>query len=141
MKNSLLRHALRKEIRKKWDTKQAVVDIERQLSGATFGEDMKMRLETSVKRSPEHKRLIETVMSLPGSTLEDETNRRNAAINAIIAYCEIEEGGSYQPNRQRQSTSRLASLTIKAEEGTQSLMSADPVEKKVGHGDVVGVQR
>ena len=82
--NQCLRHALQKDIRKKWDKEQAVVDIERQLSGLAFVEDMKMQLESSVERTPEHKRLIETVMSLPGSTLEDEINRRNAAINAIV---------------------------------------------------------
>jgi hypothetical protein len=45
-------------------------------------------------KSPEQKRLIETIMMLPATTLEDETLQYNAAINAFTAYCKIEEGGS-----------------------------------------------
>jgi hypothetical protein len=115
-----LRHALQKEIRRRWDKEQAVTDIERQLSGLTFVQDVKMQLESSVERTPEHKRLIETVMSLPGSTLEEETSRRNAAINAIVVYCQTEEGGRYRPNRQKRSAGRLASPIIKSEEEPQS---------------------
>jgi len=126
-----LRHALRIEIRKKWDREQAVIDIERQLSGLTFSEDVKMQLESSIARTPEHKRLIETVMSLPGSTLEAETRRRNDAINAIVAYCKTEEGGTYRPNRQRRSTAHLASPATKTEEGAQPLVAEDPLKKEL----------
>jgi len=45
-------------------------------------------------KSPEQKRLIKTVMTLAATTLEDETLRRNAAINAVTAYCKVEEAGS-----------------------------------------------
>jgi hypothetical protein len=107
-----LRHALRQEIRKEWDTKQAVA-------------------ESLIERTAQHKRLIETVMSLPGLTLEDKTNRRNAAINAIIAYCTTEEGGNYRPNRQRWSNNRLASPPIKSEEDIQPTVATEPLKEKL----------
>mgnify|MGYP007070500292 CR=1 FL=1 len=50
-----------------------MVDIEQQLSGLTFGKDIKMQLKSLVERTPEHKRLIETIMLLPGLTLKDKT--------------------------------------------------------------------
>ncbi|OCK73812.1 C2H2 finger domain protein [Lepidopterella palustris CBS 459.81] len=88
-----LRHALLIQIRRDWDREQAVKDIERQLSGVKYSQEIKKTLNLSPERTPQHNRLIETVLSLPGSTLEEEVRRRNAAINAIIAYCGIEEGG------------------------------------------------
>jgi len=33
------------------------------------------------------KRLAETAMTLLGTTIEEEFRRRNAAINAVAAYC------------------------------------------------------
>jgi hypothetical protein len=33
------------------------------------------------------KRLVETVMTLLGKTVEEEFCRRNAAIDAVTAYC------------------------------------------------------
>jgi hypothetical protein len=45
-------------------------------------------------------------MTLPGTTLEEEFRRRNAAIDAVAAYCKFEEGG---PPRGRR-PARQASL-------------------------------
>jgi hypothetical protein len=42
---------------------------------------------------PAQRRLVETVMTLPGTTLEEEFRRRDAAIDAVGAYCRFEEGG------------------------------------------------
>jgi len=84
-------------------------------------------------RSPTAVEADETVMSLPGSTLEAETRRRNDAINAInaiVAYCET-EGGTYRPNRQRRSTAHLASPATKTEEGAQPLVAEDPLKKEL----------
>ncbi|KAF2174840.1 hypothetical protein K469DRAFT_685226 [Zopfia rhizophila CBS 207.26] len=87
-----LRHALRVQIRKNWDREQAERDIQLQLSGAKFSDKMKTNLKRSPERTPQHNRLIETVLSLPGSSLKEEAYRRSAAIDAIIAYYNIEEG-------------------------------------------------
>lgn len=43
-------------------------------------------------------------MSLPGTTLEEEFRRRNAAINAVADYCKFEEGGAPARRGGRQAT-------------------------------------
>jgi Protein of unknown function (DUF3435) len=126
------RYALRLDIRKKWDNEQAVITIERQLAGVKFSEDVKTKLD-STERTPEHNRLIETIMTLPGSTLEEEIRRRNAAINAIIAYCKVEEGGAYpleRRARQTQPTGGVSSMVFKKD--TQAPpVAADPVNEEL----------
>jgi hypothetical protein len=81
-----------------------VIDIERQLSGLKYNEDVKTNLECLDDKPLEQKRLIATVMMLPAATLEDEMHRRNAAINAITAYCKVKEGGCDSPSQKRGST-------------------------------------
>jgi hypothetical protein len=75
---------------------------------------------------PEQKRLIETVMTLPATTLEDEMRRRNAAITAVTAYCKIEEGGCDWPNREGVLTSHATSTTVKEEADTVPLVVIEP---------------
>ncbi|OGE47474.1 hypothetical protein PENARI_c043G01074 [Penicillium arizonense] len=41
---------------------------------------------------PQHITLIDTVLTMPGKTIEEEHRRRVAAINAVIVFCDIEEG-------------------------------------------------
>jgi len=53
---------------------------------------VKAKLEHCLERTPKHIQLIESLLILPGSTLEEEYRRRSAAINAIAAYCKVEEG-------------------------------------------------
>ncbi|KZF22622.1 hypothetical protein L228DRAFT_246970 [Xylona heveae TC161] len=91
-----LRAKLRRNIRESWDREQAIKDIQHQLAGGSF-EDIREQHLGSVERTPEHKRLITALMSLPGATLEEEMQRRNEAINAVAAYCHLEE--SYRPNQ------------------------------------------
>jgi hypothetical protein len=74
----------------------------------------------------EQKRLIETIMTLLGTTLEEEVCRRNAAINAVAAYCKFEEGGACGASWKRPST-RVA-RPIKTEGATQPV-AADPDEQ------------
>ncbi|KAL5312889.1 hypothetical protein ACEPPN_019315 [Leptodophora sp. 'Broadleaf-Isolate-01'] len=57
---------------------------------------------------PLQKRLAETVMTLPGTTIEEEFRRRNAAINAVAAYCHFQEGGATTRPRARPSTRRAS---------------------------------
>ncbi|KAF2193597.1 C2H2 finger domain protein [Zopfia rhizophila CBS 207.26] len=123
-----LRHALRVQIRKNWDREQAERDIQLQLSGAKFSDKMKTNLKRSPERTPQHNRLIETVLSLPGSSLEEEAYRRSAAINAIIAYCNIEEGGTPRVQRARGSTVRDPPVAVKRE-GVELQEAVDPPDK------------
>jgi hypothetical protein len=110
------RHALLKNIQDRWDKEQPVKDIERQLSGLKLKEDIRANLESADDKSLEQKCLIETIMTLPATTLEDEMLRRNAAINAVTAYCKIEEGGSLYLGRG--SSRRVTSAAVKVEEST-----------------------
>ena len=87
------RHALLPEVQKRWDKQQAVADIEFQLAGGKFQPNWNKTVDATNGRSFEHKRLIQTVMTLPVANLEEELSRRHAAIAAVMAYCEVEEGG------------------------------------------------
>ena len=43
----------------------------------------------------EQKELVDAVVSLPGTTFEEEIRRRDRAIRAVMQYCKVEEGGMY----------------------------------------------
>jgi hypothetical protein len=43
---------------------------------------------------------METIMTLPGTILEEEFRRRNAAINAVAAYCKFQEGSNARQRNQ-----------------------------------------
>jgi len=48
-------------------------------------------------RLVKYKRLIKVIITLSGILLEDKIRRRNNAINAVVDYCNIKEGGVYWP--------------------------------------------
>jgi hypothetical protein len=87
-----LRHKLLQQLRTEYDRAQAKRDIQLQLEGLKFGETIKANLGKSLDRTPEHIQLIERIMSLPGANLTEENSRRSAAIDAVAAYCHVEEG-------------------------------------------------
>ena len=68
---------------------QPVIDSERQLPGKVVDKDTRDALERSDQVTPEHFLLIDAILTLPETSLENENRRR---INAITAYCGIEEG-------------------------------------------------
>ncbi|KAJ6016523.1 hypothetical protein N7540_011114 [Penicillium herquei] len=49
----------------------------------------------------QHMTLIDSVLTMPGKTVEKETERRIAAINAVIAVCDAEEGAPSRPPQKR----------------------------------------
>ena len=102
-----------------------MIDIERQLSGLKFNKDVKTNLESLDNKPPEQKRLIATVMTLPAATLEDEMRRRNAAINAVTAYCKVKEGGCDLPSRKRGSTYATSTI-VQVKENTYPLVVTKP---------------
>jgi hypothetical protein len=69
-----------------------VINSERQLSGKVVNEDTQDALERSEQLMPEHLLLIDAILTLPETSLENEIRRRIAAINATTIYCGIEEG-------------------------------------------------
>ncbi|KAF2174480.1 hypothetical protein K469DRAFT_743610 [Zopfia rhizophila CBS 207.26] len=111
---TFLNHYLSKRITA--DT-QAIAerDIQLQLSGVKFSDQVKTTLKRSPERTPQHNRLIESVLSLPGSSLEEEARQRSAAINAIIAYCYVMEGETPRVQHKRSSTSHVLSVSVYSE--------------------------
>jgi hypothetical protein len=57
------------------------------------------------------------MLAPPGTTYEEEVQRRNNAINAVAAYCKIEEG---QTPRRGKSSNRSKKVVVKREEETKS---------------------
>lgn len=65
-------------------------------------------MDLSDEMPPAQRRLAETAITLPGTTLEEEFRRRNAAIDAVAAYCRFEE---YGPVRGRKPASKASLLS------------------------------
>ncbi|KAJ5611981.1 hypothetical protein N7510_005175 [Penicillium lagena] len=100
---SRLERTLRDKIRKEFDRKQAIIDIERQLSGSAVDDEVaKELLRTEDHMLPEQIYLLEKLLTWPVSkSLEAEWERRNAAVAAISQYCSVQEGGPLRGRRKR----------------------------------------
>jgi hypothetical protein len=72
--------------------KQLVIDNKQQLSKKMVNEDTQNALERLDQVTLEHLLLINAILTLPKTSLENENQRRIAAVNAITAYCDIEKG-------------------------------------------------
>jgi len=57
---------------------------------------------------PIRRRLVETMLTLSGTTLEEEIRRRNAAIDTVDAYCHFQEGGAAARPRGKPSAGRVS---------------------------------
>jgi hypothetical protein len=80
-----LRHGYRNE--------QHVIDPVRQLAGGKLVDTKVMdALEQRGSMPPQQKLMIDAILTVPGTTLEAEQQRRVNAINAVIAFCGVEEG-------------------------------------------------
>lgn len=62
---------------------------------------------------PIQKRLAKTVITLPGTTIEEEFRCRNAAIDAVATYCHFQEGGAAALPHKRSSTRRTSPMLSK----------------------------
>jgi hypothetical protein len=88
------RDELLKKLREEWDVENPLREIEQQLLGIKFDQDVKTSLVLGNDIPLTQRRLVETIISLPGTTLEEEIRRRNEAINAVAAHCQFQEGGA-----------------------------------------------
>ncbi|RYP15609.1 hypothetical protein DL765_005588 [Monosporascus sp. GIB2] len=86
-----LKRALKQQIRDEWTDKQAVVDIEAQLNGLGLVKDSTVEASNCLMR-PAQKRLVDALAAPVETTIEGQYRRRDAAINAIVAYCTVVEG-------------------------------------------------
>ena len=88
---------------------------------------MKTTLDKNDKMPPIQKRLAKTIITLLETTLKKEFRRRNAAINAVAAYCHFQEGGATTQPHARLSTQRV-SPTLSMETNPQ--LAAAEAEKQ-----------
>jgi hypothetical protein len=79
------------EIVGRFKREQPVIDSEQRLSWKVVDEDTGDALERSDQMTPEQLLMIGAILTLPKRTLERD-QRRIAAINAVTAYCGVEEG-------------------------------------------------
>jgi hypothetical protein len=84
------RHALLKDIKERWEFEQPVRDVEQQLAGLETKDDLELLHDVMF---PAQGELADSVLSKPGTTIEEEMDRRNRAIRAVTLYCGVEEGG------------------------------------------------
>ncbi|KAF1936514.1 hypothetical protein EJ02DRAFT_83065 [Clathrospora elynae] len=84
------RHALLRDIKERWEFEQPVRDVKRQLAGLETKDDPELVHDVML---PAQGELANSVLSKPGTTIEEEMDRRNGAICAVTLYCGIEEGG------------------------------------------------
>jgi hypothetical protein len=63
--------ALLKHLQDRWDLEHPVDEIERQLSGLKLSQDVKTTLHENDEMPLIQKRLAETTMTLPGTTIEE----------------------------------------------------------------------
>jgi hypothetical protein len=90
-----LREKQRKKKRQEFSRKQAVIDIERQLTGAAVNDGIAQEvLRREFDMPPEHINLVEKLFTWPISdSLENEWKRRNDGVEAVRLYCGFPEGG------------------------------------------------
>ncbi|KAJ5015542.1 hypothetical protein K4K57_012998 [Colletotrichum sp. SAR 10_99] len=79
------------ETREKWTDEQAVADIQSQLQGKGFVKSVAVHRPCPPQR-PAQKRLLKALTAPLVMTLEAQYRRRDNAIDAIVAYCTVQEG-------------------------------------------------
>jgi hypothetical protein len=69
---------------------QRVRDVEQQLAGLKTKDDLELVHNVMLLAQGE---LADSVLLKPGTTIEEEMDRRSRAICAVTLYCSVEEGG------------------------------------------------
>ncbi|KAJ5730173.1 uncharacterized protein N7483_004681 [Penicillium malachiteum] len=75
---------------------QPVINLKRQLTGKLVNTKVIDTLEHKTSITSQHLALINTILTIPGATLEEEIN----TINAITVFCSVEEGRPTPRTRQ-----------------------------------------
>lgn len=86
-----------------YKNEQPVIDSERQLAGKVVDEEVMGALERTGYMTPQHMILIDTVLTMPGSTVKKEYQHQIATINAVITFYDVEEGS---PTRRPKATQK-----------------------------------
>jgi hypothetical protein len=111
------------DIRDRYKKEQPVIDSERQLSGKAVDEEVRSLLEQLENMTLEHLLLIDTIMTLPETTPEEELRRKIAAINAVTAYCGVEEGRPYFAAGRSRPAGSVASASVNAKGQVRSALN------------------
>lgn len=103
-----LQEKRRKDIRQDFSRKQAVLDIERQLTGGAVNDESAREVLRNDFAMPSQQILVvENFFTWPTSdSLEDEWARRNKAVVAGIQYCGFPEGGPLRGRPKRSASSK-----------------------------------
>lgn len=80
------------EVQNKYDREQPMLEIKRQLSGIGLAEYSAKPLKFSTKVPVPQQRLMNSLLTLPRPTIEEEMVRRTEAIDSVAAYCQFQEG-------------------------------------------------
>jgi hypothetical protein len=115
------RHALLKDIKERWEFEQPVRDVEQQLDGLETKEDLELVHDVML---PAQGELAKSVLSKPGTTIEEEMDRRNGAICAVTLYCGVEEGGMNPIQRGGQSRNTAPPVKSQLEYEEEALEAA-----------------
>lgn len=124
-----LRRALKTHIRETFDAQQAIEDIERQLAGQGFQDTAGGA--AAGDQLPDQKRLVEALRApMDCKTVEELYERRDAAINAVAAYCKVEE--SWHPRLPSAKEASANAALVKAR-------AKDPSEGSLMHEALLSV--
>jgi hypothetical protein len=104
-----LKRRLKEKIRDEWTAKQAVDDIESQLMGDWQPTQTVDKL--CHPQRPAQKSLVQALSAPSDNTLEGQYRRRNDAMDAVVAYCVVEEGSTIR---------RLTVSAVKSNKGPTS---------------------
>lgn len=94
-----LRRELKQTIRDEWTDEQATDDIERQIHGVGFSEPSTG--DFSRPQRPAQKELLTKLTAPIVTTLKGQYTRRDDAIEAVSAYCYVQEGCAIRQPQQR----------------------------------------
>jgi hypothetical protein len=96
-----LQEKRRKEVRRDFSRKQAVIDIQRQLTGRAVDNESAREVLRQDFTMPQQQILaVEAFLTWPVSdSLDDEWARRNKAVAAAVQYCGFAEGGPLRGRR------------------------------------------
>ncbi|KAL4861811.1 hypothetical protein BDV12DRAFT_190834 [Aspergillus spectabilis] len=109
----------------RYKNEQPVIDCERQLAGKLLDDEVKGALERTGYITPQHMILLDNILSMPGATVEKEYQRRIAAINAVIAFCDVEEGSPTRRPNPAQKRPAMDSLSSAPSAKRQRCPSSD----------------
>ncbi|KAB8259318.1 hypothetical protein BDV32DRAFT_150645 [Aspergillus pseudonomiae] len=128
-----LLRALRQQVRENFDEEQAFLDIEAQLSGTAVKEESEEE-ESSLQDNmhPLQLFLLQRLLSFPTSnSVEDEWKRRDDAVDAVVQYCGVLEGGPLR-GRPKQITAKSSPMTASAPDLNGSSDTRDGLDENMG---------